>query len=108
MEKFPINVIEGGIIFFIPSKIPFLLLQMTRTLSKSNTGSIKKSPDGSIASSPDITSRGPINNNNHISSNNNGGTVNGNGNGPAMSETSDDSSLNSVDLDPMGESRDDE
>ncbi|XP_055711579.1 rap1 GTPase-activating protein 1 isoform X3 [Phlebotomus papatasi] len=74
---------------------------MTRTLSKSNTGSIKKSPDGSIASSPDITSRGPINNNNHINSNNNGGTVNGNGNGPAMSETSDDSSLNSVDLDPM-------
>ncbi|XP_055680555.1 rap1 GTPase-activating protein 1 isoform X4 [Lutzomyia longipalpis] len=73
---------------------------MTRTLSKSNTGSIKKSPEGSIASSPDITSRGPINNNNHTSSNNNA-TVNGNGNGPAMSETSDDSSLNSVDLDPM-------
>ncbi|XP_059618334.1 rap1 GTPase-activating protein 1 isoform X2 [Phlebotomus argentipes] len=73
---------------------------MTRTLSKSNTGSIKKSPEGSIASSPDITSRGPINNN-HISSNNNSAQANGNGNGPAMSETSDDSSLNSVDLDPM-------
>lgn len=29
-------------------------------------------------------------------------TANGNANGVAMSETSDDSSLNSVDLDPMG------
>lgn len=41
---------------------------------------------------------------NQHANNNNGVTANGNVNGVAMSETSDDSSLNSVDLDPMGES----
>lgn len=73
----------------------------------------------SSSSSPDITSRGPLssnNNNNHINShqsihnsnnnnNNNNLNNNGNNNGPltaTMSETSDDSSLNSVELDPMG------
>lgn len=43
---------------------------------------------------------------NHISNNNNNNlNNNGNNNGPltaTMSETSDDSSLNSVELDPMG------
>lgn len=79
-----------------------------------------------MASSPDITSRcslnpgGTLNNNNTNTANNNhhggsghhagahgpkggSGNNNNNNNGPvAMSETSDDSSLNSVDLDPMG------
>uniref|UniRef100_A0A182NEC5 Rap-GAP domain-containing protein n=1 Tax=Anopheles dirus TaxID=7168 RepID=A0A182NEC5_9DIPT len=100
-----------------------------RSLSKSSTTGSRKSPNDSVASSPDITSRcslnpnlggnnnisnAPIINNNTIGKNhtntNNGGAGNGNAgggggnnnNGPvAMSETSDDSSLNSVDLDPM-------
>lgn len=78
-------------------------------MSKSSNGSIgKKSSNGSAASSPDITSRGTIvnhshNNNNNNTNNNNNNSVNGNGQIAAMSETSDDSSLNSVDLDPMGE-----
>lgn len=68
---------------------------MGRSNSKTSSGS-KKSQSGSVASSPDITSRGPINNN--MNNNNNNGPLL-----PAtMSETSDDSSLNSVELDPIG------
>jgi len=73
----------------------------------------KRSPNDSAASSPDITSRATLNRS--LSSNNNNNNINGpcnlhsnshlanaNGNnGVAMSEASDDSSLNSVDLDPM-------
>ncbi|XP_063702112.1 rap1 GTPase-activating protein 1 isoform X2 [Culicoides brevitarsis] len=80
-----------------------------RTLSKNGTLS-KRSPNDSAASSPDITSRATLNrslssnnNNNNNACNphaNNNNNANGN-NGVAMSETSDDSSLNSVDLDPM-------
>nr|XP_040238838.2 rap1 GTPase-activating protein 1 isoform X5 [Anopheles coluzzii]XP_049465658.1 rap1 GTPase-activating protein 1 isoform X5 [Anopheles coluzzii] len=100
-----------------------------RSLSKSSTTGSRKSPNDSVASSPDITSRCSLNptltnnnnnsnapnNNNTIGKNHPNGSANGNGaggnaaaggannnNGPvAMSETSDDSSLNSVDLDPM-------
>ncbi|XP_050076838.1 rap1 GTPase-activating protein 1 isoform X3 [Anopheles maculipalpis] len=100
-----------------------------RSLSKSSTTGSRKSPNDSVASSPDITSRcslnptlinnnnsnAPNNNNNTIGKNHSNGNTNSNGagngntnaggnnnNGPvAMSETSDDSSLNSVDLDPM-------
>lgn len=90
-----------------------------RSLSKSSTTGSRKSPNDSVASSPDITSRCSLNpsvmnnNNNSSAANNNHGHGNGghgpkgtnnnnNNNGPvAMSETSDDSSLNSVDLDPM-------
>ncbi|XP_039437570.1 rap1 GTPase-activating protein 1 isoform X3 [Culex pipiens pallens] len=96
-----------------------------RSLSKSSTTGSRKSPNDSVASSPDITSRcslnpgGTLNNNNTNTANNNhhggsghhagahgpkggSGNNNNNNNGPvAMSETSDDSSLNSVDLDPM-------
>lgn len=90
----------------------FFLLQNGRPLSKNSNGSQgKKSPTESAASSPDITSRGPlilhnnnsISSNNNINNNNNNNLTNSNGNVPiaAMSETSDDSSLNS-DLDPMG------
>uniref|UniRef100_A0A182MTD9 Rap-GAP domain-containing protein n=1 Tax=Anopheles culicifacies TaxID=139723 RepID=A0A182MTD9_9DIPT len=101
-----------------------------RSLSKSSTTGSRKSPNDSVASSPDITSRcslnptltnnnnsnAPNNNNNTLGKNHSNGNTNSNGagngnanaggnnnNGPvAMSETSDDSSLNSVDLDPMG------
>lgn len=89
--------------------------QGIRTLSKNGTLN-KRSPNDSAASSPDITSRAILNrslssNNNNNNpgqmnqhaNNNNGVVANGNVNGVAMSETSDDSSLNSVDLDPMGE-----
>uniref|UniRef100_A0A182VV15 Rap-GAP domain-containing protein n=1 Tax=Anopheles minimus TaxID=112268 RepID=A0A182VV15_9DIPT len=101
-----------------------------RSLSKSSTTGSRKSPNDSVASSPDITSRCSLNptltnNNNSNAPNNNSNTLgkthsngntnsNGAGNGTAnagggnnnngpvaMSETSDDSSLNSVDLDPM-------
>lgn len=100
-----------------------------RSLSKSSTTGSRKSPNDSVASSPDITSRCSLNpnslnnnnnnmaaNNNHHAGNNahgnkalsngvsghNNNNNNNNNNGPvAMSETSDDSSLNSVDLDPM-------
>ncbi|XP_035908713.1 rap1 GTPase-activating protein 1 isoform X1 [Anopheles stephensi] len=99
-----------------------------RSLSKSSTTGSRKSPNDSVASSPDITSRCSLNptltnnNNSNAPNNNNNNTIgknhansntNSNGagnanaagnnnNGPvAMSETSDDSSLNSVDLDPM-------
>ncbi|XP_049282460.1 rap1 GTPase-activating protein 1 isoform X7 [Anopheles funestus] len=101
-----------------------------RSLSKSSTTGSRKSPNDSVASSPDITSRCSLNptltnNNNSNATNNNNNTIgkthsngntnsnsagngaanaggNNNNNGPvAMSETSDDSSLNSVDLDPM-------
>uniref|UniRef100_A0A182P950 Rap-GAP domain-containing protein n=1 Tax=Anopheles epiroticus TaxID=199890 RepID=A0A182P950_9DIPT len=100
-----------------------------RSLSKSSTTGSRKSPNDSVASSPDITSRCSLNptltnNNNSNAPNNNNNTIgkntlsngnansgvtgnaaaggNNNNNGPvAMSETSDDSSLNSVDLDPM-------
>ncbi|XP_055632321.1 rap1 GTPase-activating protein 1 isoform X3 [Toxorhynchites rutilus septentrionalis] len=94
-----------------------------RSLSKSSTTGSRKSPNDSVASSPDITSRCSLNpnslNNNNSGMNNinhgvggvvgvhgakglSNGIGNNNNNGPvAMSETSDDSSLNSVDLDPM-------
>ena len=86
------------------------IFQIGRTMSKTSTSGSKKSPNDSATSSPDITSRCSINhNNNNVINNNNlnnNGKIsnaNNNGNGPiAMSETSDDSSLNSVDLDPMG------
>ncbi|XP_016943624.3 rap1 GTPase-activating protein 1 isoform X3 [Drosophila suzukii] len=85
----------------------------SRTASKSSSKS--KSSNESTSSSPDITSR-QANNNNSTS---NGGLLPQNGSGvgvvaaavsaaqngvvavATMSETSDDSSLNSVDLDPM-------
>lgn len=84
--------------------------------SNSNKSDSKKSND-SASSSPDITSRGPLNlnktNGNTANNNNNnnhrGNNVNNsNNNGPmiaTMSETSDDSSLNSVELDPMGKNQ---
>ncbi|XP_044250914.2 rap1 GTPase-activating protein 1 isoform X2 [Drosophila takahashii] len=86
----------------------------SRTASKSSSKS--KSSNESTSSSPDITSRQANHNNN---SNSNGGLLPQNGTGvgvvaaavsaaqngvvavATMSETSDDSSLNSVDLDPM-------
>ncbi|XP_032591718.1 rap1 GTPase-activating protein 1 isoform X2 [Drosophila grimshawi] len=93
----------------------------SRTASKSSSKS--KSSNESTSSSPDITSRQANNNNNNINSGHPstaGGVVQQNGSGIAavavsaaqnggivgvavatMSETSDDSSLNSVDLDPM-------
>ncbi|XP_067622688.1 rap1 GTPase-activating protein 1 isoform X2 [Eurosta solidaginis] len=88
----------------------------SRTASKSSSKS--KSSNDSTSSSPDITSRGPLSSNNTINNNNSNMATdasvkdvqNGNnsttppnaGAGVAtMSETSDDSSLNSVDLDPM-------
>lgn len=77
------------------------IISENRSLTKNNYG--KKSPADSAASSPDITSRGPIiHNNNSIATINNNYNMSTNGNVPiaAMSETSDDSSLNSVDLDP--------
>lgn len=107
---------------------PGQVVNIGRSLSKSSTTGSRKSPNDSVASSPDITSRCSLNpsqlnnNNNSNAANNNhhgvgggnhgGGTKglangvsngnNNNNNGPvAMSETSDDSSLNSVDLDPM-------
>lgn len=69
----------------------------------------KHSPDNSIASSPDITTRSSIGGG-LAQSNGGGGGGSGNngclnGNNPiglTMSEASDDSSLNSVDLDPIG------
>ncbi|XP_037708579.1 rap1 GTPase-activating protein 1 isoform X3 [Drosophila subpulchrella] len=85
----------------------------SRTASKSSSKS--KSSNESTSSSPDITSRQANNNN----TNSNGGLMAQNGSGvgvvaaavsaaqngvaavATMSETSDDSSLNSVDLDPM-------
>ncbi|XP_030240969.1 rap1 GTPase-activating protein 1 isoform X2 [Drosophila navojoa] len=89
----------------------------SRTASKSSSKS--KSSNESTSSSPDITSR-PANHNHNNNNNNNpaGGQQNGGGiaavavsagqNGgivgvavATMSEASDDSSLNSVDLDPM-------
>lgn len=90
--------------------------------SNSNKSDSKKSTNDSSSSSPDITSRGPLcsnnNNNNHSQShsnhhsnhhsNNINNNLNNNGNGPltaTMSETSDDSSLNSVELDPMGKAK---
>ncbi|XP_017151994.1 rap1 GTPase-activating protein 1 isoform X2 [Drosophila miranda] len=88
----------------------------SRTASKSSSKS--KSSNESTSSSPDITSRQATNNNN--GSSNGGGLHPQNGSGvggvaaaavsaaqnggvavATMSETSDDSSLNSVDLDPM-------
>ncbi|XP_059220173.1 rap1 GTPase-activating protein 1 isoform X2 [Stomoxys calcitrans] len=96
----------------------------SRTTS-SKSSSKSKSSNESTSSSPDITSRGPLQNGNgSASANNNNGHCAGkdmqNGNNSAtnvpnsnagvgaaaggaatMSETSDDSSLNSVDLDPM-------
>ncbi|XP_075154109.1 rap GTPase activating protein 1 isoform X2 [Haematobia irritans] len=95
----------------------------SRTTS-SKSSSKSKSPNESTSSSPDITSRGPLQNGNNASTNNNNGHCTGkdlqNGNNSTsnvpnsnaganagaggtatMSETSDDSSLNSVDLDPM-------
>lgn len=109
--NFQINVIF--VLCTTPS-LPRTLLpyfQGIRTLSKNGTLS-KRSPNDSAASSPDITSRAILNrslssnnNNNNNQCNphhaNNNNNANGN-NGVAMSETSDDSSLNSVDLDPMG------
>ncbi|XP_065094758.1 rap1 GTPase-activating protein 1-like [Ochlerotatus camptorhynchus] len=103
---------------------PGQVVNIGRSLSKSSTTGSRKSPNDSVASSPDITSRCSINPNNMNNNNNNTTNNNhhgGNGahsakglsdgvsnnnnnniNGPvAMSETSDDSSLNSVDLDPM-------
>lgn len=91
-----------------------LHIQIAR--SNSNKSDSKKSTNDSSSSSPDITSRGPlgggINNNNNNSqcqpnhqNNHINNNLNNNGNGPltaTMSETSDDSSLNSVELDPMG------
>ncbi|XP_054084092.1 rap1 GTPase-activating protein 1 isoform X2 [Zeugodacus cucurbitae] len=91
----------------------------SRTASKSSSKS--KSSNDSNSSSPDITSRGPLSSSNTINNNNanmggaatvkdmqNGNNsaaaINGGGGGAGvatMSETSDDSSLNSVDLDPM-------
>ncbi|XP_073821127.1 rap GTPase activating protein 1 isoform X3 [Musca autumnalis] len=90
----------------------------SRTTSKSSSKS--KSSNESTSSSPDITSRAALsigtgNNNNGISgakeaqnSNNTSSVANNGAGGNAasggtatMSETSDDSSLNSVDLDPM-------
>ncbi|XP_055859320.1 rap1 GTPase-activating protein 1 isoform X3 [Episyrphus balteatus] len=82
----------------------------SRTGSKSSSKS--KSSNDSTSSSPDITSRGPLssggittvsnNNNNNAAGNVSKDLQNGNANGLAtMSETSDDSSLNSVDLDPI-------
>lgn len=69
---------------------------MARSNSKTSSSS-KKSQNDSAASSPDITSRGPLSLNNNIHNNNNNGPI-----AATMSETSDDSSLNSVDLDPIG------
>ncbi|XP_055592011.1 rap1 GTPase-activating protein 1-like isoform X1 [Uranotaenia lowii] len=108
---------------------PGQTVNIGRSLSKSSTTGSRKSPNDSVASSPDITSRCSLNpnsmnnnnmaganhnnNNNHHSGhghghgvgqkgNSGGSNNNNNNNGPvAMSETSDDSSLNSVDLDPM-------
>lgn len=87
-----------------------IVSQMSRTSSSKSES--KKSLNDSASSSPDITSRGPlcINNNNTSHANNNhqmanNNNNNGNGNAPmtaTMSETSDDSSLNSVELDPIG------
>ncbi|KAH8249239.1 hypothetical protein KR032_007582 [Drosophila birchii] len=88
----------------------------SRTASKSSSKS--KSSNESTSSSPDITSRQANNNNINSNSNANGGLLPQNGSGgvaaaiasagqngvvavATMSETSDDSSLNSVDLDPM-------
>ncbi|XP_017033469.1 rap1 GTPase-activating protein 1 isoform X4 [Drosophila kikkawai] len=88
----------------------------SRTASKSSSKS--KSSNESTSSSPDITSRQANNNNINSNSNSNGGLLPQNGSGgvaaavasaaqngvvavATMSETSDDSSLNSVDLDPM-------
>ncbi|XP_012161593.1 rap1 GTPase-activating protein 1 isoform X3 [Ceratitis capitata] len=88
----------------------------SRTASKSSSKS--KSSNDSNSSSPDITSRGPLSSSNTINNNNanmavvstakdmqNGNNAiaptNGGANVATMSETSDDSSLNSVDLDPM-------
>lgn len=64
--------------------------------SSSSAAKGKLSPDNSIASSPDITTRS--------SSGVAQSCLNGNNNpiGLTMSEASDDSSLNSVDLDPIG------
>uniref|UniRef100_A0A1I8M4M8 Rap-GAP domain-containing protein n=1 Tax=Musca domestica TaxID=7370 RepID=A0A1I8M4M8_MUSDO len=95
----------------------------SRTTLKSSSKS--KSSNESTSSSPDITSRAPLNHTNSCSGNNNNG-MNGTkevqnsntasssapnngaianaasgGTTATMSETSDDSSLNSVDLDPM-------
>ncbi|XP_055376092.1 rap1 GTPase-activating protein 1 isoform X2 [Condylostylus longicornis] len=86
-------------------------------LGRSNSkNSSKKSLNESASSSPDITSRGPIstsNNNNNINNNNNNNNnnvvtnskeshnMNNNGVTATMSETSDNSSLNSVDLEPI-------
>ncbi|KAH8244170.1 hypothetical protein KR026_001729 [Drosophila bipectinata] len=88
----------------------------SRTASKSSSKS--KSSNESTSSSPDITSR-QANNNNINNTSSNGGLLSQNGTGvgvassgvnaaqnvsvavASMSETSDDSSLNSVDLDPM-------
>lgn len=70
--------------------------QQQLQFSRSQT-SAKKSPDNSVASSPDITTRSS-------SGGNTMALVNGGSNpiGLTMSEASDDSSLNSVDLDPIG------
>lgn len=92
-----------------------LYIQIARSNSN-KSGDSKKSTNDSSSSSPDITSRGPLgggNNNNNNNSqcqpnhqnNHINNNLNNNGNGPltaTMSETSDDSSLNSVELDPMG------
>lgn len=95
---------------FLTSNFCLFNFQGIRTLPKNGTLS-KRSPNDSAASSPDITTRAILNrslssNNNNNNNqcnphNNNNNNANGN-NGVAMSETSDDSSLNSVDLDPMG------
>lgn len=99
--------------FTVRTNCIFVYTQIAR--SNSNKSDSKKSTNDSSSSSPDITSRGPLcgsNNNNNNNShnqpmhqNNINNNLNNNGNGPltaTMSETSDDSSLNSVELDPMG------
>ncbi|CAD7080043.1 unnamed protein product [Hermetia illucens] len=74
----------------------------TASRSGSKSSSKKSSSNDSASSSPDITSRGPLSNNNNNNTASNMQNVNNNNGIATMSETSDDSSLNSVDLDPMG------
>ena len=84
---------SGGLLGTIKkSKDPKSPMSPSSTLASKG----KLSPDNSIASSPDITTRS--------SSGVAQSCLNGNNNpiGLTMSEASDDSSLNSVDLDPIG------
>ncbi|XP_036340854.1 rap1 GTPase-activating protein 1 [Rhagoletis pomonella] len=88
------------------------------SLTASKSTSKSKSSNNSTSSSPDITFRGPLNSNNANNNNNSNPVgyvlandaqnenhsavpVNAVAGTVTMSETSDDSSLNSVDLDPM-------